>query len=285
MPAETSAAALSSSVGPVGLAFEFGLERGGCGEPVAQQREVARASASGGEPRRAPGRSRAWLSALSADALAADRVFVRARRPAPSRASIAARSVSGAEISSASKRRPGGGLAAVDLAEQASGNASRDRAAQLEAVAGRGVDRHVRSSAAIRRGASSRVAGALLGRVEIGEQPARRGQLGARRRAEPVERRQPEPRLERALARQAVEPALAGGGGDARDGSVGDRLGRRQPRELGGQLARRRRRPARTGRSKCRRRRSPSPRRPRRPPRASWPTRIRARSPRSACRA
>ena len=103
----------------------------------------------------------------------------------------------------------GGGLAAVDLAEQAAGDAARRRAGELEAVAAGGVDRHVRDA----RDPARRVeqdAGAALGRVEIGEQAARRGELGARRRAEPVERREAEARLERALAAEAVEPAFAG---------------------------------------------------------------------------
>ena len=101
------------------------------------------------------------------------------------------RSVSGAAMSSSSRRRPGGGLAAVDFGEQAAGDLpDTDRvSSRLSRVAG--VDRHVarpRGSAA----AVEQDAGALLRRVEIGEQASRRGQLGPRRRAEAVERRHAE---------------------------------------------------------------------------------------------
>ena len=51
--------------------------------------------------------------------------------------------------------------------------------------------------------------GLFLGCVEIGEQPARRGQFGTAGSAEAVERGDAEALLERSLARQAVEPALA----------------------------------------------------------------------------
>ena len=52
---------------------------------------------------------------------------------------------------------------------------------------------------------------ALLRRVEIGDQPARRRQFGPRRCAQPIKRGEAEAALERALAGQAVEPALACG--------------------------------------------------------------------------
>ena len=176
----------------------------------------------------------------------------------------------------------GGGLAAVDLAEQAAGNAARNRSAKLEAVARRGVDRHVRRARHAPRSVEQD-ARTLLRRVEIGEQPARRRKLGPRRAADPVERRQAEARLESALPCEAVEPALA-----CRGAQRPARRNRRWSRRATGAQARRRarpsrRRPAQSAPSKCPLRRSPNRHRLGRPPRASSPTRIRAMSPRSAC--
>ena len=125
---------------------------------------------------------------------------------------------------------------AIDFAEQASGQASVRGAADFEAVAGRGIDRHMRAARDSARGFEED-AGVFLGRAEVGKQPARRSQFGARRIAEAVERRHAEPRLQCALARQAVESALAGAGRDPADGSIGDGFGGRQTGEFGGDLA------------------------------------------------
>src|SRR5206468_6991996 len=64
------------------------------------------------------------------------------------------------------------------------------------------------------------------------------GEFGACGRPEPVERRQAEATLERALARNAVKPALAAAGRYPRYRTIRDRLSRRQAGVLGGELAR-----------------------------------------------
>ncbi len=191
----------------VALRFELGLQRGRGGEAVAQQGEVARASPAGGKPGQRAREIGHGFQRL-AHPLAADRILVQPcgeREPRLDRRLVGQRR---ANIL-AQQAAAGGRLAAVDLAEQASGNAAADRARQLEAVAGRRVDRHVAGAGNPPRRVEQG-AGRLLGRVEIGEQPAGGGKLGARRGAEPVERRQAEARLQRALAGEAVEPALAG---------------------------------------------------------------------------
>ena len=79
-------------------------------------------------------------------------------------------------------------------------------------------------------------AGPLLCCVEIGEEAAGRGELGPGRAAETIERRQAEPRFEAAFAGYAVEPALAGGRGDACHRAISNRFCRPQPGKLGGKI-------------------------------------------------
>ena len=129
-----------------------------------------------------------------------------------------------------------GGLATVDFPKQAAGDAAAGRARQLEAVAACCVDCHVARPSDAPRDVEQD-ARAFLRRVEIGEQPARSGEFGARGRSEPVERRQAKARLERAFAGGAVEPTLAGRRTDARHGGVGDRLGWRKARKFRGKFA------------------------------------------------
>ena len=80
----------------------------------------------------------------------------------------------------------GRGLASVDLPEQAACRTAAHGARKLQAVAAGGVDRHmVRACNSARRVEED--AGALLGRVEVGKQAARRRQLRARWSTEPVQ--------------------------------------------------------------------------------------------------
>ena len=279
-----AAAALSSNAGRSGSAVQLGLERRGGRQPVAQQGEVARAAAPAPPAAPARGRSRASPSAR-AHALAAERHRRGTIAPAPAAPRSRARSVSGAEMSSASSRRPARGQAAVDLAEQAAGDAARRRAGQLEALAGRGVDRHMArrgQSGAARRAGCRRPSGSRRDR-----RAARPAAASSARDGEPNPSSVATPKraLERALAGQAVEPALA-----CRWWHIPGPVRRRSSRPATAAPVRRparpvRRRSARTARSKCRRRRSPIRRRPGRPPPASWPLPLRATPPRSACRA
>src|SRR6185503_11041985 len=98
-------------------------------------------------------------------------------------------------------------LAAIDLAEQAAGDAARHRARQFEAVAAGFVDRHVAGAVDPPRYVEQD-SRALLGCVEIGQQAARGGELGPRGCPKPVERCEAKARLERPLSGEAVEPAL-----------------------------------------------------------------------------
>ena len=221
---------------PIGLGADFALQ--------ARRRPQGRRAAARGRaglPRPAASRASARAKsgiALSAraHALAADRVLVQPRDQRQAR-SIAARSVSGAAMSSQSSRRPAAVWqrsispsrlpATPPLTERVSSRLSRVAASiAMWLDAGdpaRRVEQH---------------AGAFLGRVEIGEQAAGRGEFGAGRRAESVERRQAEARLQRALAGEAVEPAFARGGRARRESCSSAIVSAgRQPRQFGGQLA------------------------------------------------
>ena len=118
-----------------------------------------------------------------------------------------------------------GALATVDLAQEASGHASANRACEFEAFAGRRIDRHMACARDPARRVEQDPSG-LLRRVEIGQQTARGCKLSARWRAEPVEGRKAETALERTLSGQTVESTFAGRRADSGDGRIGDGLRR-----------------------------------------------------------
>ena len=221
--------------GPVGLAGKLLPKRRGRRETVAQNRKIARASASRREPRK---RTREVGHGLErrAGPLTPKRILVEPgdqREPLLDLALVGQRRRDVGREQTPSRGR----LAAVDLAEQAAGDAARDRPAKLQAVAGGSVDRHVRRA----RHAARRIeedARALLRRIEIGEQPARCRKLGPCRAADAVERCQAEARLESALAGHAVEAALARRRAQSRHRGIRDGLSWRQACQLGGKLAR-----------------------------------------------
>ena len=182
----------------VGFVGERLLERCAGAKAVAEQGEIARAAAPGDEPaeRAADVGQRAQRFA---DAVAAQRLFVKPLdqgEPRFDRAALGERRRQVIAEQAAARR----GDAAVDGGEQAAGGAAALRAADFEAVAGRGVDRHQRVARdPARRGEES--GGVLLGGVEVSEQAARRGEFGAARAAEAVERGDAETRLQARLRR------------------------------------------------------------------------------------
>ena len=179
------------------------LCRRGGAKPVAQQRKVSRRAPRRGEP--APGQIRHGFQ-RRADAFAPDRVFIQPLDQRQPRFDLRLGGERRGDVF-AQRAPTGRRLAAVDLAEQAAGDAARDRPRQLEAVAGRGVDRHVaRPLDPARR--IEQDARALLGRVEIGQQAAGRGQFRPRRRAQPIERRQPEARFSMRARRSGYRTRL-----------------------------------------------------------------------------
>src|SRR5512147_2021311 len=118
------------------LAPEFGGRR----QAIAQQGEVARASAS----RREPGQSTRKIGHRlqpAAYSLAPDRVFVQ---PADEAEAQVDRGLVGQRRADVfvEETPPARRLAAVDLAEQAAGDSARNRAGELETVARGSVDPH-----------------------------------------------------------------------------------------------------------------------------------------------
>ena len=186
----------------VRFGLDFVLERGRLVEPVAQEREVPRAAAPRGEAAERTADVGHGLEA-GADALAADGVL---DQPMDQTKACLDRRTVGERRGKvlAQHSAAGGALAAVDLAEQASGDAPAGGAGELEAVAAGGVDRHVRIARYPAREVEKDVRAALR-RVEISEQSPGRGELGPRWRAKPVERGQAEAAFERAFAFKAVE--------------------------------------------------------------------------------
>ena len=211
------------------------LERCAGAKAVAEQGEVARAAAPGDEAAERAGDIGQRAQGF-ADAIAAQRVFVKPLdkgEPGFDRAALGEGRRQVIAEQAPARRRD----AAVDRGEQAAGGAAALHAADFEAVAGGGVDRHQRVARdPARRGEES--GGVLLGGVEVSEQAARRGEFGAAWAAEAVERGDPETRLQGGFAGEAVEPALARGGGDPRYLVEGDGLGRCDPGQFGPKLAR-----------------------------------------------
>ena len=138
---------------------------------AAAARPSRRSARSRGVPRpaarRASARAKSGI-AFSAGVHARAGSHRRAARPQARAALDRASSVRGALISSQSSRRPAAVWQRSISPSRLPATLPRDRARKLQAVARRGVDRHV-TCAATRRGASSKHARALLRRVEIGE--------------------------------------------------------------------------------------------------------------------
>ena len=105
------------------------------------------------------------------------------------------------------------------------------------AVAGGRVDRHVRRPGDAARGGQESC-GLFLCGVEIGEEAASRGQLGPARAAETVQRRNAKAGLERLLAGETVEAALARDRRNSRHLVRRDGFRWRQAGEFGPHLAR-----------------------------------------------
>ena len=193
---------------PVGLGLQLAPERIRRGQPVAKQREVARAPAAGRQPRERP-RDVGHGLERHPNSLAADCIFVQPgdkRQPLLDR--CAGRSAARRCLRTAAGGRPRSGSGRSRRAgcrrRRRSPTGVSSRLSRLAASIAMWLAR------AIRRGSVEQDARAFLRRIEIGEQPAGRGELGPRRRAEAVERGEAEAGLERPLSCQAVEPALAG---------------------------------------------------------------------------
>ena len=216
------------------LEFDFKLQNSSGGEAVAELREIARAATPSSEPRQRAGDVGKRFE-RSARAFAAQLVFVK---PTNQRQSCLDRGAVGqgrGNIGAEQASSPGGD-AAVNLAEQAPGDTAGRGASQLEALAGRAIDLHMRRA----RDPLWRVeqnSGAFLGRIQVREETSGGREFGARRRADAVQRRQPEPRLQRSFAGDAVEAIMSDTGADAWDSCLGDHLGCRQSREIWGELA------------------------------------------------
>ena len=108
------------------------------------------------------------------------------------------------------------GDAAVDRREQAAGDGRRSASRQISRLSRvAGVDRHVRCrarSGAARRGRRPRPSAC----IEIGEQPARRGQLGAAGQPKPSSVATPKRAFSARSPSRLSNPPLPGGRGDAR---------------------------------------------------------------------
>ena len=198
---------------------------------------------------------------------------MRASATSASRASIAPRSVSGAAMSSHSRRRPAAlwqrsispsRLPAMPpLAERVSSRLSRVAASIAIWPTARNSARRVEQDA--RRPSGSR----RDRRAARPRRPVRRATATPR----PSSVARPKRRLSaRSPARLSNPPLPAPCVECPGTGVVGDHFGRRRSAPVRRRARRGRRRPARTGRSRCRRRRSPNPRPRARSPRASWPT-------------
>ena len=133
---------------------------------------------------------------------------------ASSRRRIGSGCASGAARRAASRRPPAPVTVRSIAAEQAALALAREAAQQLEIAPRRGVDQHVAAGHHPPRRRQMRQA-ALLGQLDIADQRAAGAKLGAREGAEAVERRDPEARLQAALAGQRIrtrDRAAASGG-------------------------------------------------------------------------
>ncbi len=227
-----------SRSGRSGSRFQLGLQRGAGLKPIAQQGQVARAAAPGNQSGQAPGRCRAWPSALRAPGFAAESASSCSHCTSASRASIAGIWVSGARKVGGQQPPARRGHAAVDAAEQASGDVARAVSGKSPGCRGSAASIAICSAAlsgAARQGRPPHPSGSRrdrpAGRRQRPARPgrARRNHRGSQRRTAAFSARSPV---------DAVEAALAGGRRDSGHGFRRNRLGRRQPGQLGLELAR-----------------------------------------------
>ena len=204
------------------------LKCGRSAKAVAEERKVARAAPAGGEPCERAREVRHGLERCAHARRAGSHPRAASRRARAALRSRLGRSAAH-PMSSQSRRRPAAVWqrsisprrlpATLPETERVSSRLSRVAASMAMWLCPGDPARRVEQDA-----------GALLRRVEIGEQAAHGSEFGARGRAEPVERPKAEAALEGALAGEAVETAFARRSADSRHCVIGDHFGRRLSR-------------------------------------------------------